>query len=74
MTDIKLLKERALKLCDEYLKGIFVIPEDLSYTAMEYFVLGKLADVYFSLQRGDITKVEAVSLQQQVISKLQIKE
>ena len=73
MTDIKLLKEHALKLCNEYIKGIFAIPEDLAYTATEYLVLGRLADIYFSLQRGDITRAETVSLQQQVISKLQIK-
>ena len=70
MTDIKLLKERALKLCNEYIKGIFVMPKDLDYTATEYLALGKLADIYFSLQRGDITRPEAVSQQQQVISKL----
>lgn len=67
MIDFELLKKQALKLCDEYTRGIFNIPVDLPYGVNEYFALSRLADIYYAVKTGSITRSEAIEEQRKIL-------
>ena len=65
--NIKSIQQQAVKLSEQYMQGIFKIPENLPYTAEEFIVLGKLADLYFCFKRGDMSRVETIEEQSKIL-------
>ena len=65
--NIKSIQQQAVKMSEQYMQGIFKIPENLPYTAEEFVLLGKLADLYFCFKRGEISRNETIKEQSRLL-------
>lgn len=65
--NIQSIQQQAVKMSEQYMRGIFEIPENLPYTAEEFALLGKLADLYFCFKRGEMSRAETIKEQSRLL-------
>lgn len=68
MTSFEQIKTEAEKMADKFRNNDFSVPETLPFDWVDYFILGKLADLYYRVKTGALTRTKAVEEQKEVKS------